>query len=304
MKNYRYRKIKLLYYEFTIERRRSLNLIWTFIKFIFYTGIIVAISKYLLVPVLRKLGEGLNLKPKTIGNVAGIATSTPELLTVCFSSFTGLISASAYNIISSNIINLVQYLFTVYINKNQKVLANRAIKIDLIMVALTIAIPACLFIFNIEYSVEILPIFILLFLAFYVINNNSHKLYLKRQTVQEKEIQEETKWVRGKIKIIIKYTVYLVIIAILLYTVGNLLSDTLEALCINFKIPQWIIGILLGFITSVPELITFLEAQKHYKKEKQAEDGVIEATNNLLTSNIFNLFVIQSVGIIIFAIFL
>ena len=304
MKNYRYRKIKLLYYEFTIERRRSLNLIWTFIKFIFYTGIIVAISKYLLVPVLRKLGEGLNLKPKTIGNVAGIATSTPELLTVCFSSFTGLISASAYNIISSNIINLVQYLFTVYINKNQRVLGNRAIKIDLIMVALTIAIPACLFIFNIEYSVEILPIFILLFLAFYVINNNSHKVYLKRQTVQEKEIQEETKWVRGKIKIIIKYTVYLVIIAILLYTVGNLLSDTLEALCINFKIPQWIIGILLGFITSVPELITFLEAQKHYKKEKQAEDGVIEATNNLLTSNIFNLFVIQSVGIIIFAIFL
>ena len=304
MKNYRYKKIKLLYYEFTIERRKSLNLIWTFIKFIFYTGIIVVISKYLLVPVLRKLGEGLNLKPKTIGNVAGIATSTPELLTVCFSSFTGLISAGAYNIISSNIINLVQYLFTVYINKNQKVLANRAITIDLIMVVLTIAIPACLFIFNIEYSVEILPIFILLFLAFYVINNNSHKVYLKRQTIQEKEIQEETKWVRGKSKIIIKYTVYLVIIAILLYTVGNLLSDTLEALCINFRVPQWIIGILLGFITSVPELITFLEAQKHYKKEKQAEDGVIEATNNLLTSNIFNLFVIQSLGIIIFKIFL
>ncbi len=285
-------------------RGKNLNLIWTFIKFIFYTGIIVVISKYLLVPVLRKLGEALNLKPKTIGNVAGIATSTPELLTVCFSSFTGLISAGAYNIISSNIINLVQYLFTVYINKNQKVLANRAITIDLIMVILTIAIPAFLFIFNIEYSVEILPIFILLFLAFYVINNNSHKVYLKRQTIQEKEIQEETKWVRGKIKIIIKYTVYLVIIAILLYTVGNLLSDTLEALCINFRIPQWIIGILLGFITSVPELITFLEAQKHYNKEKQAEDGVIEATNNLLTSNIFNLFVIQSLGIIIFEIFL
>lgn len=280
-----------------------MNLIWTFIKFIFYTGIIVIISKYLLVPVLRKLGEGLNLKPKTIGNIAGVATSTPELLTVCFSSYTGLISASAYNIMSSNIINLIQYLFTIFINKNQRVLKNRAITVDIIMVLLTIAIPLFLFIFQIEYSIQIVPIFILLFLGFYVVNNNAHKVYLQRPTMQEKQIQQETKWVKGKTNIIVKYTIYLVCIVILLYLIGNLLSNTLEALCNSFNVPQWIIGILLGFITSVPELITFLEAQKHYKKDKQAEDGVIEATNNLLTSNICNIFIIQSIGIIIFTIF-
>ena len=31
--------------------------------------------------------------------------------------------------------------------------------------------------------------------------------------------------------------------------------------------------------------------------------GVVEATNNLFTSNILNLFVIQSIGIIIYGIF-
>jgi len=63
-----------------------------------------------------------------------------------------------------------------------------------------------------------------------------------------------------------------------------------------------ILGILLGFITSIPELITFFEAQKYYVLDRNAELGVIEATNNLLTSNLFNIFVIQSLGIIIFSI--
>ena len=53
-----------------------------------------------MVSTLRKLGEVLNLKAKTIGNVAGYATSVPELLTVLVSSFSGLISASIFNVIT------------------------------------------------------------------------------------------------------------------------------------------------------------------------------------------------------------
>ena len=153
-----------------------MSLIWEFFKFIFYTTIIVAISKYLLVPILRKLAESLSLKPKTVGNIAGLATSVPELLTVSFSAFTGLISASTYNIISSNIINLVQYLATIFLNKNQSILSKRAIKIDLVMVALTIIIPIFFSMLRIDFSIQIVPIFILLLLLFYFINNHSHKL--------------------------------------------------------------------------------------------------------------------------------
>ena len=51
----------------------------------------------------------------------------------------------------------------------------------------------------------------------------------------------------------------------------------------------------------MPELITFFESQKHYNKQKENQLlGVIEATNNLLTSNMLNLFLIQNIGIIIF----
>ena len=57
-------------------------------------------------------------------------------------------------------------------------------------------------------------------------------------------------------------------------------------------------------ITSIPELITFFESQKHYRKEsKNKLLGVIEATNNLLSSNMINLFLIQSIGIIIYRVF-
>ena len=82
-----------------------------------------------------------------------------------------------------------------------------------------------------------------------------------------------------------------------------MLGDTLEVLAEKFNISQMIIGILLGFITSIPELITFIESQRYYKEE-EVDDilGVVEATNNLFTSNVLNLFIIQSIGVCIFLI--
>ena len=52
------------------------------VKFIIYSSIIVLVSKLVLVKLLRKIAEILDLSPKAVGNVAGFATSMPELLTV------------------------------------------------------------------------------------------------------------------------------------------------------------------------------------------------------------------------------
>lgn len=56
------------------------------IKLMFYSGLIVLISKYILVKTLRKLAENLSLKPKVVGEISGYATSVPELLTITVSS--------------------------------------------------------------------------------------------------------------------------------------------------------------------------------------------------------------------------
>lgn len=275
------------------------------IKFIIYSGLIVLISKYILVTTLRKLAEAMNLKAKTVGDIAGYATSVPELLTITTSSLRGLTGASVYNILSSNVINLIQYLGAILLNKNASKLRNKAIVIDLVMVFFTIAIPIVFLKLDIELKLAVVPIFIILYILFMVLNNNVHKLYLKNEDEElEEEIEEERKEQKKNPGKVLRYVLVLIVTGVLLFIIGEMLGDTLENLCNLFGVSEVVVGILLGFVTSLPELITFFEAQRYYKKADDDMLGVVEATNNLLTSNILNLFAIQSVGILISAIVL
>lgn len=274
------------------------------LQFMVYTGLIVIISKYVLVKTLRNLAENLRLKPKTVGNIAGVATSVPELLTIGASSYNGLLSASIYNVLSSNVINLIQYYSAIILNKNQKSLKNNAIRVDLFLVGLTIVLPIFFILIKSELQIAMVPILILLYFGFSKINNNAHKLYLRAEDKEINQIQEkEYRWERGNKRKIAKNVCILLVTGILLFIVGDLLGDTLENLCLRFGVSQLVIGIILGFVTSIPELITFFESQKHHAKAQNDILGVVEATNNLLTSNMMNLFVIQSIGVIIFTIF-
>lgn len=279
-----------------------MNLFLEIIKFVIYSLFIVIISKYILVITLRKLAENLNLKPKSVGNIAGYATSMPELLTIGVSSFNGLIDASIYNVISSNVINLIQYIFAIILNKNYKALRNKALIMDIVLVLITIFIPLFFIIFNININTNIVPAFIILYCLFILLNSSSHNLYLKNyehEIIKEKQEKEKVLDRKGKIKAL-KYILYLLLTGVLLFIIGDKLGNTLEVLCNSFNVPQVIVGILLGFITSIPELITFFESQRHHKRKNNSISGVVEATNNLLTSNILNLFVIQSIGILIY----
>ncbi|MGN1300610.1 MAG: hypothetical protein ACI4VC_04635 [Clostridia bacterium] len=288
-----------------------MNLTIEIAKFTLLSLGIVIIAKYLLVPVLRKISQILNLGPKASGNIAGFATSVPELLTVAFSAAAGFIGTGVYNVLSSNVINSIQYIFSIYLNKNQKFLNNKAIKIDLFLVIITIFIPIGLLTFHISMDTNIVIIFVLLLALFYYINYNAHKLYLEKEDkeILQEEIEEEKKEYRFKRKnkkMVILYWIYLILIAISLYVIGELLSASLTNLSNLFGLPEFLLGILLGVITSIPELITFIEAQRKEKQKRNDEAnklGVIEATNNLLTSNILNIFAIQSLGIIIYTIF-
>lgn len=96
-----------------------MELIFEIFKFIVYSLIIVYVSKSILVKLLRKISEILDLSPKAVGNIAGFATSMPELLTVIFSATQGLMDTSIYNIVSSNVINVIQYITSIMINKNR-----------------------------------------------------------------------------------------------------------------------------------------------------------------------------------------
>ena len=253
------------------------------IKFIIFSLIIVIVSKQILVKLLRKLAEILDLTPRAVGNVAGFATSMPELLTVFFSATQGLYDTSIYNIISSNVINFIQYIWSIVINKNGKVLQNRALKTEIVMVIVTIIIPV-------------------LMVMLYYIKGNVYKIYKIHELSDEEnaKIQEEKKWLKNKQKVALITFLKLIGVGVALFIIGSMLGNTLEALSNRFNIPEAVIGIILGFVTSIPELITFIEAQKHHSKNTDDVQGVVEATSNLFTSNMLNLFVIESIGIIVY----
>lgn len=274
-----------------------------FTKFIFLAFIIVIIAKYILVGLLRRLAETLGLKPRTVGNITGFATSVPEILTVSFSTGTGLIGAGIFNILSSNIINFLQYLLSIIINKNGKIIKNTAIKIDILLVIITIIIPILMIKFQMQTQSILIPVFILLTFLFFTINKNTHKKYLSKEEKElEEEIQKEEKKIHGKKRKTLFYIFCLILTSYLLFLIGDQLSNSLEMLCYHLDIKEEIVGILLGFVTSLPELITFFESQKHHTKENNSRAGVVEATNNLLSSNIVTLFLVQSISIIIFTI--
>ena len=303
-----------------------MKLLWEIIQFVIYSGLIVLISKYILVRALRSLAENLNLKPKTVGDIAGVATSVPELLTIGAASLKGLLGASIYNVLSSNVINLIQYAGAIALNKNQKALKNQAIKVDIILVVITILLPLMFSAVKSEFQLAMVPLLIILYLGCKKINNNAHALYLDEDESEyevgienakdeeaenlerikysnEKSMDTETinqKADSNKRLKLVRDIIILLVTGILLFIIGDLLGDTLDTLCRRFNVPEIVIGIVLGFVTSIPELITFFEAQRHHKSLNNDMLGVIEATNNLLMSNMMNLFIIQSIGIMLF----
>ena len=120
----------------------------------------------------------------------------------------------------------------------------------------------------------------------------------KEDTEMEEVIEGERKYEKHKRKTL-TYILILIATGIALYFISEWLGTTLQSLCNLFNVPEIVVGFLLGFVTSIPELITFFESQKHHKKGENEMLGVVEATNNLLTSNILNLFIIQSIGVVL-----
>ena len=210
------------------------------LKFILYSGLIVIISKYILATSIRKLAINLNMKSKLVGDISGAATSVPELLTITTSSIRGLYSASLFNILSSNIINLVQYIVTIIFNKNIEKLKNKAIKTDIILVIITIIIPIVLLKANIELNLSIVPLLVISYLLFVFLNNKTHKLYLDIDLENNHKVNSGIKNIK---KIIINISL-LIFSGIILYFIGEVLGTTLENLCKIFSVPEWILGVL------------------------------------------------------------
>jgi len=163
-----------------------------------------------------------------------------------------MLGTSMFNIISSNVINFIQYIWSIRLNKNEKVIKkNRALKIELGIIIATIIIPIAMVIANIDAELKIVPIFILLFVMLYYLKTNAYKVYKINalSEIEERKIKEEKKWVKNKKEKEVLTWAQLIGTAILLYIIGNLLGKKLHGLS-HLPDNVWSIlsGILLIFI--------------------------------------------------------
>ena len=201
-------------------------MIYEIIKFLIYSILIVVVAKYVLVKALRRIAENLNLSSKVVGNVAGTATSVPELLTVSIASFSGLIEISVFNILISNIINLIQYFGTIILNKNFKLLKNKALIFDMFLVFITICIPLLFIVNRVTLNINFIPAFIILYFLFIYLNARTHICYLN---IESDNLKKKNNDIKNIITIIIDIFV-LILSVIILFFISNRLEEVLKNL--------------------------------------------------------------------------
>ena len=80
-----------------------------------------------------------------------------------------------------------------------------------------------------------------------------------------------------------------------LYFLGSQLGDSVYSLGFAFGVPAVVLGGLAAIATSLPEFTTFYSSFA-----KNGSSASTEVVHNLLASNVSNLLIIQTIGVIVY----
>lgn len=274
---------------------------------------IVLVTRKLMIYNIRKIAIYLRWNNNIVGQLLGYATSTPELISAIVAGSIGMISTSIYNVIFSNIINIISVIVITFIYKRYSSIKHKKFTYDYVIIVLSLIVPIILIsadIANNVWSIVALVIIYIIYIA------GSKKVDYFASEKEELEIEKESFEIgvkalkRKKIRVdrkkkLIKSVILLLLSIVILYFLGNMLGSILENLGSKFGISEIILGIVLGFVTSIPEMITFMSSYKRHRRYKNGDNdkGAVEVINNLATSNISNLCIVQTVAVICFLLF-
>lgn len=107
-------------------------------------------------------------------------------------------------------------------------------------------------------------------------------------------------WEHGRSRVALQIVI-LALGLVGLYFLGDVLGDSIYELGTAFSVSTVILGWLTAIATSLPELTTFFASYAAHRRS--ATDGNAEVMHNLMASNVFNLLVIQAIGITVFQVF-
>ncbi|VGO19689.1 hypothetical protein [Pontiella sulfatireligans] len=252
---------------------------------------IVGSVRFLLIPGIGKIGAALKFSAKVRGQMIGYATSVPELTVLVAGALAGVFKAGLWNIASSNIINLVLFLITVFAFRQQLDLKNKGFADEIFFGILSIIIPLLMFALHIGTGYATALGLVAFFVVYKVLDKRLNKL--GKPAPLPKGAENGTVGGGGLL---------LAIGLVVVLVAGRFLGTSAGALIKQLSVPAWAVGWILGLVTSVCELASFIEIYRIHKPKDSPEHikDTQEALDALVASNVANLGLILPIGMLVY----
>ena len=253
-------------------------------------AVVIAITKYLLIQGVQWTSDAWKMPRKVQGQVLGCATSVPELVATVSTASKGLIGAGLWNVAASNIINMVLFISGAIFYSRHRKLRNRDFADEIFFALGAIGLPLLL-VTNKEWAES--PWTALLLFIFFVSYLILDPIFNPLESEQEEDNPESDRS-NGK-----KGVLFILLGIIGIIVAGNYLGIVAESIVNTLDVPEWAVGWILGFMTSLPELTSFFAvfaAAKNSKGDADCQQNL----DNLAASNMCNVGFIYPLGIIVF----
>jgi Ca2+/Na+ antiporter len=254
---------------------------------------IVGAVRYLLVPGIGRIGAALKFSAKVRGQMIGYATSVPELTVLVAGALAGVFTAGLWNIAASNIINWALFLATVFAFRQQLDLKNTVFVDEIVFGILSVVIPLLMFAVHIGTGYSTVAGL----LGFFVL----YKILDKRLNKAGKPAPVPPGSENGTLG---GGSALLVIGILVILLSGRFLGHSAGELIKQLNVPAWAVGWILGLVTSVCELASFIEIYRVHKPKDSPEHikDTQEALDALVASNVSNLGLILPIGMLVYLI--
>lgn len=252
---------------------------------------IVGSVRFLLIPGIGKIGAALKFSAKVRGQMIGYATSVPEFTVLVAGALAGVFNAGLWNIAASNIINWVLFLATVFAFRQQLDLKNKVFADEIVFGILSVVIPLLMFAAHIGTNYAT----VLGLLGFFVLYKVMDKRLNKAGKPAPLPPGSENGTLGGG-------SVFLVVGILVILLAGRFLGGSAGALVKQLNVPAWAVGWILGLVTSVCELASFVEIYRIHKPKDTPRHikDTQEAIDALVASNVSNLGLILPLGMLVY----
>ena len=268
------------------------------IEFLILTALIVVVARFLLYQPAKAISQRLKFSEHGAGQLLGYLTSAPELVATIAVAATGLFATVAYNILSSNVINVILGVVAAMFYGQLRHLFARRFWREQLMIAISIAVPILLLVTGQVESAWVIPFFLIAYVGYLLV---IRRISADGAAPSEPDgvVRVETDHRLG-LKVFLVLNGGLILVALVgLYFLGTALGSTVYELGTTFGVPELVLGVVIGVVTSLPELTTFFSSYL-WHRNNGSDRANEEVVHNMLASNASNLLLIQTLGLAVF----